>query len=131
MLLVLDACAAIAMLRAEPGAATVESLINSHKTVIHAVNLCEVYYDFLRVAPRDVALSVAHQLMNAGVEVMDDVSWRLLTIAGDLKVSTRLSLADTFAAALAIIDGGTVLTSDHREFGPVAQRGLCQVHFFR
>lgn len=131
MRFVLDACAAIAMLRAEPGAETVATLIASHATVMHAVNLYEVYYDYLRLTTREVALGVATQLMDAGVEVVEDVGWQLLTVAGDLKVSARLSLADTFAAALARLVEGTVLTCDHKEFGPLAERGLCQVQFFR
>ena len=50
MTYVLDACALIAWLRDEAGADQVEALLldNGATVMIHAVNLCEVYYDCLR-----------------------------------------------------------------------------------
>jgi PIN domain len=49
MTLVLDACAIIAYLRDEEGAEVVEAaLISDNDCVVHAVNLCEVYYDCVR-----------------------------------------------------------------------------------
>jgi PIN domain nuclease of toxin-antitoxin system len=48
--IILDACAVIAFFRNEVGAAGVEQyLLNPDRfCLIHAVNLCEVYYDFLK-----------------------------------------------------------------------------------
>lgn len=51
--------------------------------------------------------------------------------AGRLKAHGRLSLADCFAIALARRTNAEVVTSDHREFDPVAAAGLCTVRFFR
>ena len=47
---VLDACAILAFLLREPGAVVVDNLMTAANTVCyaHAVNLCEVYYDFVR-----------------------------------------------------------------------------------
>lgn len=47
---VLDACAMIAYLRDEPGADRVEALLldKNNLCVAHAVNVCEVFYDFIR-----------------------------------------------------------------------------------
>jgi PIN domain nuclease of toxin-antitoxin system len=48
MTTVLDSHALIAFLRDEPGAEVVQSLLdrNPGSNYVHALNLCEVYYDF-------------------------------------------------------------------------------------
>jgi PIN domain nuclease of toxin-antitoxin system len=50
MTVVFDASALIAYLRGERGAGVVESLLTGqgNELYVHALNLCEVYYDFLR-----------------------------------------------------------------------------------
>jgi hypothetical protein len=52
MNVVLDASAMIAFLRGEPGSDVVERYFGpeTHNLYAHALNLCEVYYDFLRAA---------------------------------------------------------------------------------
>ena len=54
MIFVLDASAMIAFLRGEPGAdAVAEILLDSESQChAHALNLCEVFYDFERAANR-------------------------------------------------------------------------------
>lgn len=50
MIYVLDACAMIAWLRGEPGAAVVDLAIRdvNSQCLAHALNLCEVFYDAFR-----------------------------------------------------------------------------------
>lgn len=50
MTAVLDACAIIAFFRNQPGADVVRSYILTpdQECAVHVINLCEVYYDFLR-----------------------------------------------------------------------------------
>lgn len=63
MNVVLDACAVIAYERDEPEADVVETyLIEDHTCWIHAINLCEVYYDFLRVVEEAAAEQVLSDL---------------------------------------------------------------------
>jgi len=40
-------------------------------------------------------------------------------------------LADCLALALAILENGTVLTSDHHELDPIAQAAICPIRFIR
>jgi PIN domain nuclease of toxin-antitoxin system len=48
---VIDASALIAFLRYEPGAGAVENVIDLPQTCyVHALNLCQVYYDFWRAS---------------------------------------------------------------------------------
>lgn len=54
MIFVLDACAMIAFLRDEPGSDVVaEALLDpGSKCYAHALNRCEVFYDFHRASGR-------------------------------------------------------------------------------
>jgi len=53
---VIDASALIAFLRDEPGADVVENVLSApEKCYAHALNLCEVYYDFFRASNQDAA----------------------------------------------------------------------------
>jgi PIN domain nuclease of toxin-antitoxin system len=55
MTFVLDACAIIALLRNEAGAEITEQLLLEQTCIAHAVNLCEVYYDFLKAENESIA----------------------------------------------------------------------------
>jgi predicted nucleic acid-binding protein len=67
-----------------------------------------------------------------GVQRRSDLSIDFWQMAGALKATVRrISLADCFAVALAQATGGSVLTSDHHEFDPLAERGVCSVTFIR
>ena len=53
---VIDASALIAFLRDEPGAGVVENVLSApEKCYAHALNLCEVYYDFFRASNQNAA----------------------------------------------------------------------------
>jgi len=129
----LDACAMIAFLRGEPGAEIVETFLSQDPPVCvaHAINLCEVFYDFLRVAGEATAAAAVDDLRAVGLivrEDMDEAFWRQ---AGRYKARYRVSLADTFALFLAERFGAEILTSDRREFEPLAESGACRVRFIR
>ena len=124
----------IAYLRGEPGAEVVSRVLldPAHQCVAHAVNLCEVYYDFFRAGGEAVAWEAVQDLELVGVRQRDDLSPSFWQAAGALKaVQRRISLADCFAITLARSLDGTLLTSDHHEFDPVAAQGVCTVAFIR
>lgn len=130
---VMDACALDAYLRDESGAEVVENILleSDGQQLVHAANLCEVYYDTLRVGGPAAAEKAMANISGAGVVLrsdMDEAFWRQV---GQFKVSPgKLSLADCFALALCVRAGGTLVTSDH-EFDPVAALSLCPVLFIR
>ncbi len=133
MNVVLDACAVIAYERDEPGADVVETyLVEDHTCWIHAINLCEVYYDFLRVVGEEAAEQVLSDLKAFDVQVvtaMEDALWK--QAATYKAILRRISLADCFAMALANQTGGVLITSDHAEFDPVVEQKLCNIQFIR
>jgi predicted nucleic acid-binding protein len=130
---VFDACAVIALLHAEPGAREVAVLLKpGRRRLIHIINLCEVYYDMLRRGRVEAAHSLEKVLGGIGLEIDSGVPSSIWQRAGDLKARLRrISLADCFAMALTLQENGVLVTSDHRELDPVAEAGICPIHFFR
>lgn len=128
---VLDACAVIAFLRKEPGADIVGRIILTGSAEIHAINLYEVYYDFLRAADAATAAGSVTSVIAMGVMVTEEMPPALWQDAARIKVVYRMSLADSFAVALTRRRGAELVTSDHKELDPVAAAGVCKVSFFR
>ena len=133
MTLVLDACAIIAYLRDEEGADVVEAaLIGDNDCVVHAVNLCEVYYDCVRRDGTARADTLLDDLVSIGLVTREDMDMPLWKAAAGFKANlARVSLADCFAMALTHRLNAELVTSDHREFDPVAAQGLCPIRFIR
>lgn len=133
MIIVLDASAMIALLRNESGAAVVDALLTSDtdRCIAHALNLCEVYYDFFRSADESTAKSAVADLENLGLAVREDMDRAFWQEVGRYKATNKVSLADCVAIALANRVGGEVATSDHHEFDALAAAGLCRVRFIR
>lgn len=131
---VLDACTLLAFLGNEPGANVVKPLLTdtSNVCMVHAINLCEVYYDLLRQNDVQFAQQAVATLLAAGVQVRNDMDEPFWQQAGNLKVNPgKISLADCFALALAIRNGATLVTSDHHEFDRIDALGICPILFIR
>ncbi|MFI5264936.1 MAG: type II toxin-antitoxin system VapC family toxin [Candidatus Kapaibacterium sp.] len=131
---VLDACALIAYLRKEDGGDVVRDILldSKKKCFIHALNLCEVYYDFARVASAEIADEMTQVTIEIGIQIIHDLDEDLWKNAGILKATIkRISLADTFAVSLAQRLNAFLVTSDHAEFNKVAKEKICKVLFIR
>lgn len=130
---VMDACAMTALLRGEAGSDRVEERLVApgSECVIHAVNLCEVYYDALRAGGPIAGTEAVSKVKRAGVVVREDMDEAFWQLIGQLKVTPgKISLADCFVLALAMRTGATLVTSDH-EFDKVVPLGLCPILFIR
>ena len=115
MIFVLDASALIAFLRGEPGAETVaEALLDPEsQCYAHALNLCEVFYDFERAANRHEAQKAVSDLTRMGVIEDACLAPPVWQAAGSLKARLRrVSLADCFAIELAERVQGTIMKFD-------------------
>lgn len=130
---VLDACAVIALLYGEEGSGEVMALLeeSENRCRIHALNLCEVFYDGLRRGDLSDAARVENLVTGSGIEIETEIPRPLWESAGHLKAALRISLADCFALALALQEKGTVVTSDHHELDRVAAAGICPIQFIR
>ena len=134
MIYILDASALIAYLRGELGGEEVREILANpdHQCLAHAINLCEVHYDFFRASGEAVAKEALQDLEAAGVVRRADISPAFCEDVGSLKATQRrISLADCFALALAKLCSATVLTSDRHEFAPIAEQGEYAIRFIR
>lgn len=133
MTVVLDSSALIALLKNEEGSTIVQDVIDDSGSprVVHAVNLCEVYYDTMREFGERAADAGTDGLLSTNLILREDMDMRFWRFAGAIKAHVRrASLADCFCAALANRLEGEVLTCD-REFSQIADRGICRVRFIR
>ncbi|HET9225604.1 MAG TPA: PIN domain-containing protein [Thermoanaerobaculia bacterium] len=130
---VFDACAVIALLQKESGAEQVASLLEGegHRCLVHSIQVCEIFYDRLRRGLGGGSESLESMLMAVGFEIVTDTR-DLWPTAGRLKAELRrVSLADCFAMALTLREGGSLVSTDHHELDPVQAAGLCPIHFVR
>lgn len=130
---VLDASALVAYLRDEAGAHVVRALIVDEQVqcVVHAVNLCEVFYDAVRDYGADGAFAILDDLNALGIHISEDMAPPFWQLAGLIKSSFRASLADCFGLALAAWLNATFYTSDHHELDAIAPLGICRISFIR
>lgn len=133
MQFVLDASALIAYLRDEPGGEAVEACLSVEPPacLAHAVNLCEVFYTFLRRSGEEEARRALDDLQAVGVRVREDLDEAFWQQAGRYKVQYAIPLPDAIAVALADRFGAEVVTSDRGDFEKIAHSGVCGVKFIR
>ena len=124
----------IAYLRNELGAEIVEDALTapSNQCFAHAINLCEVFYDFFRSAGETDAVSAISDLLAAGIIQREDFDLDFWKAAGRLKgTHRRVSLADCCGLTLATRLGGQFLTTDHHELDSIAALGPYPITFIR
>ena len=97
----------------------------------HTLNLCEVFYDFVRSGDVTVAREAIQILREDGVVERNDFDPVFWEEAATLKAGHRMSLADAFGVTLARRLNADFVTADHHELDPIAAAGLCQVTFIR
>ena len=133
MRFVLDASAVIAVLQGERGNDVIINLLSQSRSplYIHALNLCEVFYDFLKIADLDTANAALKTVLVAGLHVDETMDPKLWKMAGTLKATYRLSLADAVGVASAARANATFVTSDHKELDPLDNDSVCKFFFFR
>jgi PIN domain nuclease of toxin-antitoxin system len=133
MIYVLDASAIIAWLRNELGADVVDNAIcdTNSQCFVHAINLCEVYYDACRRSGEARSDSVVSDLTALGIIERSDFDEAFWKEAGKMKAGGGISLPDCFGIALTNRVGGTFLTADHGELDKIAATGVCSITFIR
>ena len=133
---ILDACALIAVLVMEKGAENIRNLFQQAADqqvilIMNKFNFLEVYYRIYRAYGKieaDNLLDIMKQMPIVINEVLTD---DVLKEAGRLKVSYKLSIADSIAVAEAIINKGSLVTSDHHEIEPVEKNEKISITWFR
>ncbi len=129
---VLDASALVAFFKGEPGHDRVAALLTDERNnvVIHAVNLCEVYYGYLRSDGLQTA-NEAWDRANNLLGVLETLNADFVKRVARWKVRNNLGLGDSFLAASAEEHAAVLVTADHGDFDPVQGTGLIQIEFIR
>ncbi len=132
---VLDACALVALLNQENGA---EKVVAAYKRaesgeaeiVMNRINLLEVYYGFYRDKGKEYAEKVMDGIAQSIIAI-SEFDKAIFSVAGRLKASYRISLADAIALAQAMVTGGELLTADHHEFDALEGKEPLRFHWIR
>lgn len=119
---VLDAHGLLVFLEKEAGYEKVEqsfvAAVEKDKYLLMtSVNFGEVYYIVLRECGQDKAHEIEKIIRTLPIEIID-VDIQLAREAGRFKANHKISYADCFAAALAKLHKGEVITGD-KEFKTV------------
>lgn len=119
---VLDAHALLVFLEKEAGYEKVEqsfvAAVEKNKYLLmSSVNFGEVYYIVLRECGQNKAHEIEKVIRTLPIEIID-VDMQLAREAARIKANHKLSYADCFAAALAKLHKGEVITGD-KEFKTV------------
>jgi len=119
MIRVIDAHALLVFLEKEPGFEKVESFFitaveKDDYLLMTSVNFGEVYYIVLRECGQEKAHEIEKIIKTLPIEIID-VDMHIAKEAGRFKALHKLSYADCFAAALAKLHKGEVITGD-KEF---------------
>ena len=122
---VLDACALLAVIKAENGGQIVnnayrEAEDGKAKIIMNRVNLLEVYYGLINEFGTEIAGRILEQVTESIVRITD-LNEESLIEAGRIKSVYKISIADSIATAEASVSGGILLTADHHEMDKVEQ----------
>jgi predicted nucleic acid-binding protein len=117
---VLDSWALIALFNEEPVAEDVEKLLHAatggrHTLLMHVINWGEIYYTTMRRGGESAAKSIAADISQMPINIVESASFDLVRQAAIFKATKKLSYADCFAAALAKLRRSELVTGD-REF---------------
>ena len=132
---VVDASALIAYFKGEPGHGHLPNLLLDERNIlaIHAVNLCEVYYGYLKsdgLTQANEAWDRSSKLLGI-LEIMSEGFVKRVARWKVHRKDPPFSLGDSFAAASAEEHAAILLTADHGDFDAVQQAGLIRIEFIR
>ncbi len=129
---IVDASALIAYFKGEQGHDLVAARLmdDRNNLAIHAVNLCEVYYGYLRADGPQKA-NVAWDKTAGLMGILETIGEDFMKRVARWKVDAGLGLGDAFVAACAEENAAIVLTADHTDFDPIQQAALICVEFIR
>jgi predicted nucleic acid-binding protein len=105
----LDSSALLTLIEDEAGADRVEDVLRQHRAIIPWVALLEVYY-VTKQEQGQLEADRRHSLLKQmSAEVLWNADEPTILLAGDLKATVRLSLADALIAAIARQRGAILL----------------------
>lgn len=129
---VLDASAIVEYLKGEQGAEVFAAILGEEQNVfaMHAVNLCEIYYNYLRDDGLEVAED-AWRKTTSIASIIERVDEAFIKRVARWKGIEGLGLGDAFAAATAEEFGVPLISTDHGDFDAIEAKGLVKLVWLR
>lgn len=133
---VLDASALVAFLNDEDGAEKVEIILQKAKNndaviYMNKLNILEIYYGVYREDGGERAEETLVKILGLPIVVVDTLNDNVFKEAGRLKATYKISLADSVALAEAKTRDAPILTADHHEFDPLAEKKEISFYWIR
>ncbi len=133
---VVDACALIAYLFDEEGSSLFEKfLVHARNTridmMMHVANLGEVYYDIVKRHDIATAQETYEEIKQLPIRFEDRISDHMVYKMGEVKTTFRISYADAFAVAQAILSNAELIATAHKEFEPLEKAGIVKIKWLR
>ena len=130
---VLDSYALIGYLENESFSDQIQHILTQAKSgafrlYLHAIHIGEVYYITLREQGQSLADLAYSRIKALPIKLIDRIDEDLLLAAAGLKASYPISYADSFAAALAIINNCPLLTGDP-EFRSLEKHNIVSIEW--
>ena len=98
---------------------------------ISQINSLEVYYHLIDVYGVHEADIWLEKIEKYPITTTAGLSGDVFKEAGRVKSKYRIPLGDAIAAAECIVEGGTLVTSDHKDFEKVESAGEIKIYWFR
>jgi predicted nucleic acid-binding protein len=133
---VFDACTLIAFFNDEVGADKTEQLIERARmgeiqVYCMSINVYEVYYDTLRHNDLKKAEELLNDIYDLPFTIIESIDRAMMRDAGYFKIKYKMSVADSFALALAKQLDAKIVTTDHHEFDPIEKDDELQFFWLR
>ena len=130
---VLDSYALIGYLENEPFSEKIQNALikaknGNFRLYFHAIHLGEIYYITLREQGQSMADLAYSRVKALPIKLIDRIDEELLLAAASIKAGYAVSYADSFAAALAMINNCPLLTGDP-EFDPLEKKGIIRIEW--
>lgn len=114
---VIDSWGLIALFNEEPAADEMEKILHAatsgrHTLLMHVINWGEIYYTTMRRGGETAAKSIAADIGQMPITIVDLTNFDLVRQAAVFKASQKLSFADCFGAALAKLRRAEFVTGD-------------------
>ena len=129
----LDSYTLIGYLENESFSNQIEEILNQARAgvsrlYLHVIHLGEVYYITLREQGQTLADLAYSRIKAFPVKLIDNINEDLLLRAATLKANYPISFADSFAAALAMLNKCPLLTGDP-EFKSLENEGVISIEW--
>ena len=136
MTYIFDACTLLAFYKDEKGAEKIETLLDEavsgqSKIYMHAINLIEIHYFFLRVLGLAKANIILDEIYKLPISIIETIDTMIFSETSRLKAQYAIPLGDSIGLATAIKMNGTFVTADHSDFETIEKAEPLSFFWFR